>query len=328
MSYVPQFMDRVIDRTYYPVSEARAYNTTMRSIGIGIQGLADTLQLMDVPYGSGEGTRWCRDISEAIQYCALECSMFIAKERGPYDEFKGSPYSKGLLHHNLWCLAMKRDVSEIESGRYDWKALRDNIMKYGVRNSNVTAYMPTASSSIIGGYNECFYGNYPANTYTKKTNAGNLMVVNRVMFERLQKEGFYTPDVLTKIFQRRGSLKGVVPDVLTDLFLTIYEQGGRWMVRNTAAMQPFVCQGISMSAHLRFDKSLSAEERMKKAEADYQTFLLYARKQGLVTLSYYPRSETFARHNDFGTATTSFIEEEEEEEEEDRGPCSSGACEA
>lgn len=341
MEYIPQFMDRVIDRTFYPVESARAYNMNMRSLGIGIQGLADAFQKMDVLYTSDTGTNWSRRIMEAIQFGALQTSMTMAKDplKGPYSYFDGSPYSKGMFHHMLWCNAMGVDRKSIESGRYNWDKLAEDVKTHGIRNSNLTALMPTASSSIIGGANECFYGGYPSNVYERQTNAGNLYVYNREMFERLEREDLYTTTILTDLFRTKGRMPhssiGGEQELLhgnqqhlSNLFATIYEQSGAWMVKNIAALQPFVCQGISMSAHLRYRKSLSAEERKKKAAQDFKTFLLYAKEQGLVSLSYYPRSEPFIDFSDFGVSSSTSFSDLAVREERERGPCSSGACEA
>jgi len=338
MKYLQPAMDKIIDRSFYPTLGAKECNTKMRSIGIGIMGLSDALQRMDVIYASEEGTLVCQEIAEAIQYGATLASCEMAKKVGSYAFFPSSPYANGKFHHDLWAQRQGISVESLQSGRFDWNTLREDMVQYGLRNSNLTAYMPTASSAIIGGFNESMYGGYPHNIYDKQTNAGDLIIINRTMYQRLEKDDLYTKETLNQVRQHKGSLRfcgDAIPVHLKKLFATLYEQGGAWMIKNTAAMQPFVSQGISMSAHIRYDKKLAPEERRDKAEKDFLSFLVYAHEMGLVTLSYYPRSNNWTDANEFGVGEQDVGTELDEREVETyvpdidkHGPCSGGACEA
>merc|ERR1711972_97804 len=130
-------LNKVIDRNYYPVEEARRSNMRHRPIGLGVQGLADAFMIMRLPFESEEAKRLNEDIFETIYFAACEASCELAERDGPYETFHGSPASKGQLQFDLWGRTPK-------SGRWDWATLKDRISKYGLRNSLLVAPMPTA----------------------------------------------------------------------------------------------------------------------------------------------------------------------------------------
>jgi len=137
---VTRNLDAVIDRNYYPVEEAKNSNMKHRPIGIGVQGMADAFQKMGYYFESDEALDLNTKIFETIYHAAMETSMEIAKEQGPYSTFKGSPLSQGKFQFDLW-------EKKPHTDRYDWDKLRQDVMKHGVRNSLLVAPMPTASTS-------------------------------------------------------------------------------------------------------------------------------------------------------------------------------------
>lgn len=143
-------LNKVIDLNYYPVKEARNTNLKHRPIGIGVQGLADVFTIMKWPFDSEKSRHLNKCIFECIYYSAMSESCKLAKEFGPYDNFPGSPMSKGILQFDMWDPQYQHP-----SNRYDWDKLKEEIVKYGLRNSTVLAPMPTASTSQILGFNEC-----------------------------------------------------------------------------------------------------------------------------------------------------------------------------
>src|SRR5210317_1742194 len=167
---VTKNLNRVIDRNYYPVPEAKNSNMRHRPIGLGVQGLADTFIQLRMPFTSEEAKKLNQDIFETLYYAAVTASMEQAKEKGAYSTFKGSPISKGEFQHNLWGIK-----DEELSGRWDWEKLRNKIEKHGVRNSLLVAPMPTASTSQILGNNEAFEP-YTSNIYTRRVLSGEFIV--------------------------------------------------------------------------------------------------------------------------------------------------------
>lgn len=146
-------LNKIIDVNYYPLPEAQRSNFRHRPIGLGVQGLADTFFLMRYPFESSEAAKLNKEIFETIYFAACTASNEIAKRDGPYETFKGSPASEGLLQFDLW------NMHE-HSGRWDWDGLKQSIKQHGLRNSLLVAPMPTASTAQILGNNECFEVRY------------------------------------------------------------------------------------------------------------------------------------------------------------------------
>ena len=160
---VTRNLNRVIDRNYYPIPEARNSNMRHRPIGLGVQGLADAFILMRFPFDSEEARQLNKDVFETIYYAACTASKDMAKEDGAYETFEGSPASQGKLQFDMWGVT--------PSDRWEWDILKDEIKEHGMRNSLLMAPMPTASTAQILGNNECFEP-YTSNIYTRRTLSG------------------------------------------------------------------------------------------------------------------------------------------------------------
>ena len=143
-------LNKVIDNTYYPISEARASNQRHRPIGIGVQGLADVFFMLDIAFDSEEAKRINGELFETIYFGAMTASVDMAERDGPYASFAGSPLSNGIFQFDLW-----DENGGILSGRHDWEALRERVVRVGARNSLLLAPMPTASTASILGNTEC-----------------------------------------------------------------------------------------------------------------------------------------------------------------------------
>ena len=185
-------LNKVIDRNYYPVAEAKNSNMRHRPVGLGVQGLADTFIKLRLPFDSAEAKALNEEIFETIYFAALTSSMETAKEEGAYQTYEGSPISQGLFQHNLWG---KKD--EDLSGRWAWEELRTQIKEHGVRNSLLLAPMPTASTSQILGNNECFEP-YTSNIYTRRVLSGEFVVVNKHLLLDLVKLGLWNDEMKKK----------------------------------------------------------------------------------------------------------------------------------
>ena len=133
-------LNRIIDHNYYPCEEAKNSNMRHRPIGIGIQGLADALMMLKISFEDERAYQFNQEIFETIYHASMTSSLELAKIEGPYQSFKGSPLSQGLFQFDLW-------NEKLPTDRYDWEALRKDVMQYGARNSLLVAPMPTASTS-------------------------------------------------------------------------------------------------------------------------------------------------------------------------------------
>merc|ERR1712217_237127 len=172
-------LNQIIDINYYPVETARRSNILHRPIGLGVQGLADVFIILGISFDSLEAQQLNKEIFECIYYSALKASCELAQLNGFYSSYKGSPISKGILQHDMWGV-------DPPTKRWDWKSLRDDISKYGVRNSLLVAPMPTASTSQILGNNECFEP-YTSNIYVRRVLSGEFIVVNHHLLDDLTK---------------------------------------------------------------------------------------------------------------------------------------------
>jgi ribonucleoside-diphosphate reductase alpha chain len=270
-------LDTVIDRNYYPVIEAENSNFRHRPIGLGIQGLADAFILLRMPFTSDEAKKLNQEIFETIYFAAVTSSMEIAKAKEPYSTFKGSPMSQGEFQFNMW------GVSEDDlSGRWDWSALRKEVMKNGVRNSLLVAPMPTASTSQILGNNEAFEP-YTSNIYTRRVLSGEFIVVNKHLLEDLVELGLWNNEMKESIMRANGSVQhiDIIPQELKDLYKTVWEMSMKDI--------------IDMSRHRGYfiDQSQSLNLFMQDANYSKLTSMhFYAWKSGLKTGMYYLRTKS------------------------------------
>ena len=152
-------LNKIIDGNYYPVPETRNSNMRHRPIGIGVQGLADAFILLRFPFESEEAKKLNREVFETIYYASCTASKDLARRDGAYETFQGSPASKGILQFDMWNVT--------PTDRWEWSVLKEEITKYGMRNSLLLAPMPTASTAQILGNNECFEP-YTTNIYSRR----------------------------------------------------------------------------------------------------------------------------------------------------------------
>jgi ribonucleoside-diphosphate reductase alpha chain len=274
---VTKNLNRVIERNYYPVPEARNSNFRHRPVGLGVQGLADAFILLRLPFTSDEAKKLNQEIFETLYFAAVTASMEEAKQDGPYETYKGSPISNGDFQHNLWGIK-----DEELSGRWDWGKLRKDVKKHGVRNSLLVAPMPTASTSQILGNNEAFEP-YTSNIYTRRVLSGEFIVVNKHLLEDLVNLGLWNDDLKEEIMRANGSIQDVdvIPQELKDLYKTVWE----------LSMKDI----IDMSRHRGYfiDQSQSLNLFMENANfAKLTSMHFYAWKSGLKTGMYYLRTKS------------------------------------
>lgn len=270
-------LNAVIDRNYYPVEEARNSNLKHRPVGLGVQGLADAFISLRLPFTSDEAKQLNKDIFETIYFAALTASMELSKKEGPYASFAGSPISQGLFQYNLWGLK-----DEDLSGRWDWAALREEVMKHGVRNSLLMAPMPTASTSQILGNNECFEP-YTSNIYTRRVLSGEFIVVNKHLLEDLVTLGLWNEDLKQEIMHANGSIQDIqgIPKDLKELYKTVWELKMKDIIDMARDRGYFIDQSQSMNLFME--------------NADYgklTSMHFYAWKNGLKTGMYYLRTKS------------------------------------
>ncbi|EER15036.1 ribonucleoside-diphosphate reductase, large subunit, putative [Perkinsus marinus ATCC 50983] len=274
---VTKNLNKVIDRNYYPVPEARKSNMRHRPIGIGVQGLADAFLLMRFPYESPEALKLNNDIFETIYHAACEASMELAKRDGPYETFQGSPASEGILQFDMW------DVTP-DSGRWDWASLKEEVKKNGMRNSLLIAPMPTASTAQILGNNEAFEP-YTQNIYVRRVLAGEFVQVNRHLVDDLMELGLWNDEIKDKIIRKKGSVQGVeeIPMEIQALYRTVWEIKQKKILDMAAGRGPYIDQSQSLNIHMT-----------NCTNAKLSSMHFYGWKLGLKTGQYYLRTKAAA----------------------------------
>ncbi len=267
-------LNKVIDRNYYPVPEARNSNMRHRPIGIGVQGLADAFIMLKMPFESEEAKGLNTDIFETIYYAAMETSMELAQVEGAYETFKGSPTSKGIFQFDMWGVTPT-------SGRWDWSKLKQNVKKHGIRNSLLLAPMPTASTSQILGNNECFEP-YTSNIYTRRVLSGEFVVVNKHLLKDLVELNLWNEGMKNRLISENGSVQNIdeIPQHLKDLYKTTWEISQKAIIEMAADRGAYICQSQSLNIHMQ-DPNFGKLTSMH----------FYAWKKGLKTGMYYLRTK-------------------------------------
>lgn len=271
--HVTKNLNAVIDNNYYPIEEARNSNLKHRPIGLGVQGLADAFILLRLPFESELAKVLNRNIFETIYFAAMTASKDLAKEHGAYETFKGSPVSKGIFQFDMW--------GATPTDRWDWATLKEEVKKYGVRNSLLVAPMPTASTSQIFGNNECFEP-YTSNIYSRRVLSGEFIIVNKHLLKDLVQLGLWNNNMKNKIVAANGSVQNIdeIPADIKELYKTVWEIKQRNIIDMAADRGAYICQ--SQSLNLFVDSPTTTK---------LTSMHFYGWKKGLKTGMYYLRTQ-------------------------------------
>ena len=269
-------LNRVIDINFYPTEKTKTSNFKHRPIGIGIQGLADAFILMDIPFHSEAAKEVNKLIFETIYHGALEKSNESSILLGAYSSFEGSPASKGILQFDMW--------NTSPSERYDWTTLKESIIKNGLRNSLLVAPMPTASTSQILGFNECFEP-FTSNLYSRRTLAGEFVVINKYLMKELIQLGQWNEQIKNNIIANKGSVQQltVLSEHIREKYKIVWEMPMKHLIDMAADRGAFICQSQSLNLWME-DPTYNSLTSMH----------FYSWKKGLKTGIYYLRRK--AKH--------------------------------
>ena len=227
-----------------------------------------------------------------------EIEKLSDKLMGSYSSFNGSPMSEGLFQFDLW------NEKPIED-RYDWNKLKQDIIDYGLRNSLLTAPMPTASTSQILGNNECFEP-ITSNIYSRSTLAGQFVLVNKYLVNELIKLNIWNESIKNNIIQNKGSIQHIkiIPSNIKNKFKTVWELPMKDIINMSKDRGIYICQSPSLN--------LWMEEPDPTALTNMH---FYSWKIGLKTGIYYLRRK--ARHQ----AQQFTIEPKKNDENDNDGDC-------
>jgi ribonucleoside-diphosphate reductase alpha chain len=270
-------LNNVIDLNYYPTEETKRSNFRHRPVGLGIQGLADVFCLLGIAFESELADKIQVEIFETIYFAALTSSKEIAQKEGAYETFEGSPLSQGILQYQMW-----GKTDKDTSGRWDWKSLRKEIIKYGVRNSLLVAPMPTASTAQILGNNEAFEP-FTTNLYLRRTLGGEFVVINKHLVKDLLKIGMWNDAIKNKLIMENGSVQNIpeIPTELKEIYKTVWEMSQKRIIQMAANRSVYIDQSQSMNLfmdNVTKPKLLAAH--------------IYGWKMGLKTGMYYLRTRS------------------------------------
>ena len=269
-------LNDVIDKNSYPLPEAEYSNKKHRPIGLGVQGLAELFFELKLPFESDAAKRINFEVHETIYHAALDASAMIAETLPAYDSFEFSPIQEGKFQFDLWGL----DYEEL-SGRYDWEDLRIRVQHWGIRNSLVTALMPTASTGQILGNTECFEP-ITSNVYTRRTLAGEFIVINKYLVKDLIELDLWNDDMRQMLIADNGSVQNLpIPSKLKELYKTVWEMSMKNIIDMSADRGNFIDQSQSLNLFL--------------ADANYSKLTsmhFYAWEKGLKTGMYYLRTKS------------------------------------
>jgi ribonucleotide reductase alpha subunit len=291
-------LNRVIDINYYPIPEAKTSNMRHRPIGLGVQGLSDVFAMLGLPWESEEAAALNRRIFAHMYYAAVESSCDLAAVEGRYETFVGSPAWGGELQFHLW----KQEPLQDEG--LDWDQLVNAVQRVGLRNSLLIAPMPTASTSQILGNCECIEP-YATHIFTRRTLAGEFIVINKHLVKALQERGLWSDTLKDRIIGNNGSVQGLaeVPEDIQHVFKTVWEIKQKVLIDMAADRGPYVCQSQSLNLFM--------------GDPDYRKLTsmhFYAWRKGLKTGIYYLRTKAVASAQKFTVdpSTTAVAESSKE----------------
>jgi ribonucleoside-diphosphate reductase alpha chain len=269
-------LNQVIDNNVYPVPEGKYSDSRNRPLGLGVQGLADVFFKFKIPFTSNKAKEINKLIFETIYFGALESSCELAQINGYYNNYPTSMIANGKLQFDLWNI--------VPSNMWNWNKLRENITKYGVYNSLLTALMPTASTSQILGNYEMFEP-ITSNMFTRNTLSGTYQIINKYLINDLLELDLWNDIMKQKIIANNGSIQNIeeIPQNIKNIYLTIWELKQKDLIDMDADRSAYICQSSSSNRFM-------TNPNNNKLTSMY----IYCWKKGLKTGCYYLRSQSGA----------------------------------
>jgi len=264
-----RMLDNVIDINYYAVDKARQSNLRHRPVGLGLMGFQDALYELRVPYASDAAVQFADESMEAICYYAYLASTELARERGTYESYDGSLWSRGILPlDSLELLARERGghVEVDRSTRLDWEALRSQIAQHGMRNSNCVAIAPTATISNIVGVDASIEPSF-GNLSVKSNLSGEFTVINQYLVRDLKRLKLWDDVMVMDLKHFKGSLAPIdrVPQDVKQLYATAFEVEPAWLVEAAARRQKWIDQAQSLNIYMAGASGKKLDETYKLA---------------------------------------------------------------
>jgi ribonucleoside-diphosphate reductase alpha chain len=243
-----RFLDNIIDMNKYPVEEIDINTKLTRRIGLGIMGIADLLFLLRIPYDSNDGYEFMYKLAEAVSYYSMEESVAIAKVRGPFPLFKETDYVKGKIpisgYYEL----------PTETHAYNWDSLIQKIQKHGIRNSWTSTIAPTGTLSMIADTSNGVEPMF-ALVFEKRVTVGRFFYTNRIFENVLKENGLYTDEILAKVANNYGSVRGLaeIPEWIQKTFVTAIDIHWTDHIMAQAVWQKWIGNAIAKTINMPGD---------------------------------------------------------------------------
>jgi ribonucleoside-diphosphate reductase alpha chain len=279
-----RMLDNVIDINFYPIPEARTANMRHRPVGLGLMGFQDALFEQRMSYASEDAVRFSDYSMEFISRCAILASAELAKERGVYESYEGSKWSRGMLPiDTIELLERERGVAvEMDrSSALDWEAVRESVARHGMRNSNVMAIAPTATISNISGVYQSIEPTY-SNLFVKSNLSGEFTVANGHLVRDLKKRGVWDEEMLDDLKHFDGSVQEIdrVPEDLKRMYLTAFEIDPGWLIDCASHRQKWIDMGQSLNLYLARPSGKALSEMYMNAWRKGLKTTYYLRSRG------------------------------------------------
>lgn len=267
-----RFLDNVIDVNLYPVAEIDKASKESRRIGLGVMGVADLLYKLRIPYNSKEGYELQSKLAEALTYYSMEESVALAKSRGEFPLCSKTEYPEGKIPVAGYYEKPK------EAHSYEWDALIEKIKKHGIRNVLTTTVAPTGTLSMLA---DCSNGMEPtfALVFEKRVTVGRFFYTNKIIEQILKENDLYTDEILAKIANNYGSLKGIeeIPEWMQNVFVTAMDIHWTDHLMAQGVWQNWIGNAIAKTINMPYD--VTAE--------DVKAAYLFAHELGLKGITVY-----------------------------------------
>jgi ribonucleoside-diphosphate reductase alpha chain len=243
-----RFLDNIIDMNKYPVEEIDINTKLTRRIGLGIMGIADLLFLLRIPYDSNDGYEFMYKLAEAVSYYSMEESVAIAKVRGPFPLFEETDYVKGKIP-----IAGYYELPA-ETHAYNWDSLIKKIQKHGIRNSWTSTIAPTGTLSMIADTSNGVEPMF-ALVFEKRVTVGRFFYTNRIFENVLKENGLYNDEILAKIANNYGSVRGLaeIPEWIQKTFVTAIDVHWIDHIMAQAVWQKWIGNAIAKTINMPGD---------------------------------------------------------------------------
>ena len=267
-----RFLDNIIDVNNYPVPEISVASKESRRIGLGVMGVADLLYKLKIPYNSREGYELQSKLSEALTYYSMEESVALSNSRGEFPLCSKTEYPEGKIPVSGYYEKSKSSHS------FEWEPLIEKIKKHGIRNVLTTTVAPTGTLSMIA---DCSNGMEPAFAlvFEKRVTVGRFFYTNKILEEALRDEDLYNDEILEKIADNYGSLKGLeeIPQWMQDVFVTAMDIHWADHLMAQSVWQDWIGNAIAKTINMPYDVTVE----------DVKSSYLLAHELGLKGMTVY-----------------------------------------